>query len=134
MSDSYLPGLVTGHVHGVAIERNQLDVEVHRLAHLLRSAGVRLQRVFRETDADDGSDVKPLPADHQPLLEWHAKTTRWLLAEQRARAQLRPGTGLEVMSDAQYEAELRSLARDAVLEMADDDLASLLSERDDRRR
>ena len=133
MSSKYLPSVVTPQIGGVRVERHKLDVEVHRLAHLLRSAGKRLQRAFAESAAQGADGDKALPQGHLELLEWHAKTCKWLLAEQRARAMLAPETGLETMSEAQYQSELRALARETIQEMDDDDLAGLLVERETKR-
>lgn len=130
---SYLPNVITVPMQGVTVARHELDVELARLAHILRSVGMRLQRAMRQTRAGEGEDVKPLPEGFPELLEWHSKTMRWLLAEQRERAKLRAGTGLEVMTDEQYDRELKDLAMETLREMPESELNALLALREPER-
>lgn len=103
-------------------KRPSLDVETERSVHLLRRLGQRARRwlIAHEEEltvveiigrTEQGEPIERevvVPADVIDAVKVHAKGVVDLLREQRERAKLKPLA--PVLSDAEFETELRELA------------------------
>lgn len=123
----------------VKIERHPLDREAQRLMDLTRRLGYRLRNWMDRTATEwadrypqSGKGEGPLPdEDWQRLYAEYGRNVIALLREQRARQALHEKAGVPQLTDAEYEAELKEVARDAVRTLPADELQLLLDEREE---
>ena len=152
-ADSKLPEVATPHVGGVRVTRHVLDLEAGSLAWLARRVGRRLNRWLKQCPEEIRGhliewkqgvpvSVPMLNASGDPIMvpalpdgefrenwRWYQTTILGLLKEQRERAKLTPKNGAPILTDEEYQAELRVLVAESVRSMPEDELRELLAAR-----
>lgn len=114
----------TPELDGVKIRRHVLDHEASRLAGIAQRLGKRLSYWLRS------HPVHKLPdRDWLESYALYERVVMNLLREQRARAALTPDGGRVPLSDAEFEAELRTLVTDTIMSLPDAELERLLASR-----
>ncbi len=132
-------------VGDVRIQRHVLEIETGRLAMMAAKVGRRLRMYYNQVvarelrntvdgvllDPETGKEALPwIPGeDFRKDFEAYGREIRGLLAEQRQRAAMVPGKGGLALTDAEFKAELRTLALEHLRSMPEPELRALLAER-----
>jgi hypothetical protein len=128
VSADELPEVQNPDVHGIVLPKRLLAAQVALMFEANYMLGLRLRQSIAELDPGK-----------LPSMEWrdayrvYQAATRGLMAEQRWRAKMAAkgaAAGGALLSDEEYEAELRATAREAIMEMPDSDLNELLLARE----
>jgi hypothetical protein len=124
-ASSEVPDVQSPEVHGITLPRTQLREQLRMLLDCNYILGLRL-RDYIMSSGD-------IPGDHwlNAYKAWSTSVNR-LMSEQRWRAKMAAAGGKAGgvhLTDEEYEAELRDLAREVLLEMPPSDLDELITAR-----